>query len=169
MADILRLIAGGLLGLLCCYGGVLIKRYYADREKVYRDAEQFTAELISEIGFKKTPLPVVIAQFAEGKSGKFCKTLSAFGNKLGAGVPQDKAAAEEAESVHLRKDEKKRLKEFLEGLGKTSLGDQMNVLKRAREEFAAKRDKCAEETKRLGGMYFKLAVLVGIALIVILA
>ena len=117
MADILRLIAGGLLGLLCCYGGVLIKRYYADREKFYRDAEQFTAELISEIGFKKTPLPVVIAQFAEGKSGKFCKTLSAFGNKLGAGVPQDKAAAEENFRVRIKGDKRyKNEKQIAAGL-----------------------------------------------------
>ena len=33
----------------------------------------------------------------------------------------------------------------------------------------SERAKCAEETKRLGGMYFKLAVLAGIALMVLLA
>lgn len=169
MADILRLIAGGLLGLLCCYGGVLIKRYYADREKFYRDAETFAAELASELGFRKTPLPAVISSFTEGRKGAFCKMLSGFGVKLGLGVPQDKAAAEEAENAHLKKEEKKQMRDFLASLGKTSLGDQLETVKRAQKEFTEKRAKCAEETKRLGGMYFKLAVLMGIALIVILA
>lgn len=169
MADVLRLIAGGLLGLLCCYGGILVKRYYADREKFYRDAEQFAAVLSGEIGFKKTPLPAVISRFTEGKTGGFCKVLTAFSAKLSAGVQQSAAAREEAEHARLKKEEKKQLADFLSVLGTTALGDQLDGLRRAREEFGSKRAKCAEESKRLGGMYFKLAVLIGIALIVILA
>ena len=54
-------------------------------------------------------------------------------------------------------------------LGRTALDDQLSSASHWKEVFAAKRSKCAEETKRLGGMYFKLAVLLGIALIVLVA
>lgn len=167
--DFARLIAGGLLALICCYGGLLVKRHYAEREKLYRDAEAFAARLKSEISSRKTPLPDIISEFCEGRKGEFAKCLAAFGRKLRAGVPQDRAAREEAEETRLRKEEKRQLSDFLSALGKTALREQIAEITRAAEEFAAKRAVCAEESRRLGGMYFKLAVLVGIALIVMLA
>lgn len=168
-AEILRLVAGGLLALICCYGGVLIKRHYADREKFYAEAEAFATYLASELGFRKTPLPVLIEQFSEARKGAFAGVMKRFGAALSLGVAQDKAATEAAESAKLKADEKKQLKEFLSSLGKTTLADQLDGAERAKAEFAAKRTKCADESKKLGGMYFKLAVLIGIALIVVLA
>ena len=93
-AEILRLVAGGLLALICCYGGVLIKRHYADREKFYTEAEAFAAYLSSELGFRKTPLPALIAQFAEDRKGSFAAMIKRFGAGLSLGAAQDKAAAE---------------------------------------------------------------------------
>ena len=156
--DFARLVAGGLLALICCYGGLLIKRHYAEREKFYRDAEAFAARLKSEI-----------SEFCAGRKGEFARRVGAFGEKLRAGAPQNRAAVEEAEDTHLRKDEKKQFADFLSALGKTALREQVAEIARAEGEFASKRVACAEESRRLGGMYFKLAVLVGIALIVMLA
>ena len=167
--DFARLIAGGLLALICCYGGLLVKRHYAERERFYRDAEAFAARLKSEIASRKTPLPTIISEFCEGRKGEFARRVSAFGEKLRGGAAQDGAAKEEAEETHLRKDEKKQFADFLAALGKTALREQIAEIARAEGEFAAKRASCAEESKRLGGMYFKLAVLLGIALIVMLA
>lgn len=167
--DFARLVAGGLLALICCYGGLLVKRHYAEREKFYRDAEAFAVRLKSEIASRKTPLPNIISEFCEGRKGEFVGCIAAFGQRLRAGAAQEKAAREEAEKTRLRKEEKKQFADFLSALGKTALREQLSEIARATEEFAAKRVACAEESKRLGGMYFKLAVLVGIALIVILA
>lgn len=168
-AEILRLIAGGLLGLLCCYGGVIIRRHYADREKFFGDAEQFALQLKRELGFRKTPLPDIIAAFSETTKGQFSKMLESFSRRLAAGVPQSEAARAEAEETKMKPADKLLVREFLSSLGKTALPDQLEAVQRAQESFAARRAVCAEETKRLGGMYFKLAVLLGIALIVLLA
>lgn len=168
-ADILRLIAGGLLALVCCYGGVLVRRHYAEREKFYADAEAFAARLVSELGFAKTPLPVIIAGFAEGKKGAFAEMLGRFAASLSLAGEREKAASSAADALKLKTEEKKEMKEFLSALGKTSLADQLDAAAHWKETFGGKRAKCAEETKRLGGMYFKLAVLLGIALIVVLA
>lgn len=168
-ADILRLVAGGLLALVCCYAGVLIKRHYADREKFYTDAEAFAAYVSSELGFRKTTLPVLIAGFSEGKKGAFPEMLGRFTGALSLAGGQQGAAVSAADSLKLKPDEKKEMKEFLSALGRTALDDQLSSASHWKEVFAAKRSKCAEETKRLGGMYFKLAVLLGIALIVLVA
>ena len=168
-ADILRLVAGGLLALICCYGGVLIRRHYIEREKFFADAEAFAAYLTSELGFRKTPLNAAIAGFAEGRKGAFAGVLQRFSAALALGGMQDDAAASAAESAKLKPDEKKKLREFLSALGTTPLSDQLAAAGRWKEDFGARRAKCAEESRRLGGMYFKLAVLLGIALIVMLA
>lgn len=167
MSDVLRLIAGGLLALICCYAGVLIKKHYKEREQFYRDAKDFTVHLASDLSFKKTPLPVSVDSFSAGKKGAFCKLLGDFiaGLRSGGGLKQDI----DVHGVKLKPDEKKQLVEFFGDLGKTSLSDQLDVIGRAEKSFEQKRAKCAEESVRLGGMYFKLAVLLGIALIVILA
>ena len=167
-ADILRLVAGGLLALICCYAGVLIKRHYSEREKFYTDAEAFAAYLSSELGFKKTALPLLIETFRKERAGSFSAVLEKFSSML-ASLGQDGAASAAAESSKLKREEKSRLAEFLSALGKTSLCDQLEHARRAEAEFSARRIACAEESKRLGGMYFKLAVLLGIALILILA
>ncbi len=168
-ADILRLIAGGLLAMICCYGGVLIRRHYAEREKFYTDAEAFAAYLASELGFRKTPLPTLISSFAEGRKGGFSAVLTRFCAGLSVGTEQTSAATSATEVAKLRAEEKKQLEGFLSSLGRTPLADQSESAEHMRGEFAAKRAKCAEESKRLGGMYFKLAVLTGIALLVMLA
>ncbi len=53
--------------------------------------------------------------------------------------------------------------------GERSSGTQLEEAARAEKMFAEKRAVTAEQSVRLGGMWFKLAVLVGIALIVLLA
>lgn len=168
MSDILRLIAGGLLALCCCYGGILIKRHYAERQKFYKNAAEFANYLGTEISFKKTPLPTVIAQFAKGGKGGFYSTLTEFMDCKRKSLPFD-LIMKRINAPHMKNSEKKTVIEFLNGLGTNSLDDELAHVKRAESLFQASEKKCAEETKKLGGMYFKLAVLLGIAIIVMLA
>ena len=95
--------------------------------------------------------------------------LTRFCAGLSVGTEQTSAATSATEGAKLRAEEKKQLEGFLSSLGRTPLADQTESAEHMRGEFAAKRAKCAEESKRLGGMYFKLAVLTGIALLVMLA
>lgn len=167
--DIARLIAGGILGLISCYIGLLVKRHYAARERFYRDAEAFAAFLGSEVGLHKTPLPELIDNFAEGRKGEFAERMRAFGSRLAGGAGRERAAHETAEETGLRREEKKEFASFLRSLGGAEFRTQLEEAARAEKMFAEKRAVTAEQSVRLGGMWFKLAVLVGIALIVLLA
>jgi len=167
MPDVIRLIAGGLLALICCWAGVMVKRHYKERESFYLAAKEFAGHLGSDLGFKKTPLPASIESFLTGKKGGFHKLLNDYLISLRSG--KAKLDFDAKGTVKLKEGEKKELNDFFLDLGKTSLADQLANIKRAEEEFEKKRSKCKEESVRLGGMYFKLLVLLGIALIVILA
>ena len=168
-ADVIRLIAGGLIALVCCYVGVLIKRHYAEREKFFAEAEEFASALASELGFRKTPVPVFISRFREGRKGGFPDALGRFATGLALGKDRSEAAECALDGAGLGREEKKQMKDFFSALGSTTLSDQLSAAAHWRETFAGERAKRAADTKRLGGMYFKLAVLLGIAVLIALA
>ncbi|MEG2274720.1 MAG: stage III sporulation protein AB [Clostridia bacterium] len=168
MSEILRLLAGGLLALCCCYIGIVIKRHYVEREKFYLAALEFATLLSSELSFKKTPFPKVVETFSFGRKGVFVSAVNEYVVELQKGATFEKMLAD-INIPRLKNEEKKSLISFFSELGKTSLDDQLGLIARASKEFEIKHKKCEEESRKLGGMYFKLAVLLGIAIIVILA
>lgn len=168
MIDAVRLIAGGLLALISSYVGLQIKRRYAEREKFYADMTEFCAVLKSDVGYTKKPLPAVISDFCEGRKGECAALLTAYVAELKT-KGTFKRDVKEWDVAHLKLEEKKSLLNFLNGLGKTALAEQLALGAKGEAEFGAAREKCVEETKRLGGMYFKLLVLLGIALLIIVA
>lgn len=168
MNDVLRLIAGGLLALISCYGGVLIKKKYKERETFFSRAEAFASVLSTEIGLHKTPIPDVVSKFATSQKEKFDVFLVSSLQQMreGAGVQE---LIEKCDVSILKKDEKNEICTFLSSLGKTALDDQMTIAKAYEKIFDDKKKKCANESKQFGNMYFKLSVLLGLALILILS
>ena len=168
MTDILRLIAGGLLALICCYMGLLIKRRYKNRAQLYKSACEYAGAMTSELTLNKTPIPVIAQRFTQGRKGEFERVL----DECMALTKDGKGFSEALEKVNvagLKVDEKKELLTFLCGGGKNSLGDQLAQVAHYKEVFSEKQKKCEADSKRLGGMYFKLCVLLGIAILLILA
>lgn len=163
MSGILRLVAGGLLALICCYIGLLVKRRYREREGVYGDALAYALALKSELCAKKTPIPTVAATFCKGRSGEFAKALEGFIAKSSAGEAGD------LQIKCLKPAENKELASYVGGFGGYTLDEQLALAARL-ENFAAEKFKsCQTETKRLGNMYFRLLVLLGLAIILVLA
>ncbi len=167
MSDILRLIAGGLLALICCYVGILIKRRYKEREKYYTRALAFASTLASEISLHKTPVPDIAKKFVRDEKGEFEKTVEESMRLLSSG--DGEKIADSIGGNILKADEKTEIASFFCGLGKTTVEDQIAMIHGYEKMFDDKKTKCAKESKQLGTMYFKLCVLLGLALILILA
>ena len=74
---------------------------------------------------------------------------------------------EKWEVAHLKKDEKQELLAFLSELGKSPTGEQISLAEKCGESFRARLIKAQELEKKKGNMYFKLFVLLGVALMVI--
>lgn len=163
-SEILRLIAGGLLALICCYIGLLIKRRYASRVTFFKSASAFCIMLSDELSMRKTPIPVVCDKFTAGRRGVFEDLLCEWARsvKLGKNADFDKYKL-------LKNDETKDIATFLNMLGKTDLKDQLAHVEHYKEAFDRKTTECESQSKKQGAMYFKLCVLLGIAIILILA
>lgn len=168
MSDILRLIAGGLLALICCYIGLLIKKRYKAREDFYGRALAFANSLSSEMALQKTPVPEIASKFTQGSNGEFdkfldrCMQLAMDGNDC-------QSMLDKVNVNILKQDEKKELLTFFSALGKTALSDQLTLISFYQKTFEERKNKCMKDSKQLGNMYFKLSVLLGLALILILS
>ncbi len=158
MSGILRLIAGGLIALVAAYVGVLVKKRYKWREKFYREARDYFAFFEKELTFKKTPLPEINKKYATTGGQEFLKYMSQIGD-----------TSKRYEPLFLKKEERATIDEAVAGLGKSAYKEQVEYVKHWQSEFDEKANKCSQENKKYGGMYFKLCVLLGIALLILLA
>lgn len=123
MSEILRLVAGGLLALIACYIGVLIKRRYAKRVTFFKSACEFSSCLATELSLKKTPMPKIASKFLQGREGEFESCVECWINLAKRGGVY---AFENANVSILKTDEKKQLASFFSALGKTDLKDQLS-------------------------------------------
>ncbi len=165
VSEILRLIGGGLLALICCYVGLFIKRRYKAREIFYTRAVAFCKTLNREITLSKCAIPDIVSHFVVGK-GEFDNTLN---ECIALSQSGKEVMADNIKCNILKNEEKRELSVFFNGLGKSTLHDQLSTIEGYKRIFEDKSAVCAKEAKSLGSMYFKLAVLLGLALILILA
>lgn len=168
MSDILRLIAGGLLALVCSYIGVLVKKRYKQRLAFFKSATDFTGVTSTELSMRKTPVPEIIRKFLQGRKGDFESALSSWQASAKRRDSYDKKFEKTLVPL-LKTSEKKELLDFFDGLGKTMLAEQMAHVAYYEKRFEQCVAKCEEENKKLGDTYFKLCVLLGLAILLILA
>ena len=160
MGEVLRLIAGGLLAIVCSYVGVIVKKRYKARAEFFAAAKEYFVFFEREMFYNKTPLPKINEEFERTNvSGEFVKFLRGY----------FEGAKDKKEQYFLKKEEAERLRGALSGLGKSGYAEQQKYVARWKEEMAQTAEKTAAENKKYGGMYFKLCVLLGIAIVIILA
>ncbi|MDD4839800.1 MAG: stage III sporulation protein AB [Clostridia bacterium] len=162
----ISLLAGGLLAVGSSLIGIAVRRHYRQRHEIYFEICGFIVLLKNEISFLKTPLKAVINEFAEGRKGITVNALKKYSDDLDHGKI-DNNYAETLELSPLNIKEKNELAKFLRSLGKLPMKEQLGELANFEAKFSELEKKTAEESKRLGGMYFKLCVLLGIALMVV--
>ncbi len=167
MSEILRIVGGGVLGLICCYIGLLVKRYFADREKFFMSMCEFLRYLKGELTFKKTPLLEVVNNFLKGRKGEFEKVLKGYFDDA-KGVQEIERSAQKMGAYPLKSQEKQMVLDTLSSLGKNPLDDERLCVERYIEQFDVVREDCAKKSKTQGGMYFKLFALLGLVLMVLL-
>ncbi|MDR3216480.1 MAG: stage III sporulation protein AB [Clostridiaceae bacterium] len=166
LTDALRLAAGGLLAVAGAASGLAAKRIYSERARFYADVCEFAEVAEKEISFLKTPLKDIIDKFisAHGAhNSEFARILKTHGECLRKGNRL------KIESKYVRREEAEEIETFLNLLGKNDYARTLKDLSVYRESFGRTLVKKEEEAKRLGGMYFKLLTLLGVALMIIVA
>lgn len=165
MIDVLRLIAGGILAVISSYIGLMFKNRYKAREKFYSDAKNFAEILKRDVGLFEKPMPEIIKDYLPSAGAEFAELL----NTYSVNIKEQNVDFSHLEKVRLKDGEIKDLERFFSALGKSALNEQLNLISAFYNTCDERYKVCKEETKRLGGMYFKLFVLLGVALMIIVA
>ncbi len=161
----IRLVAGGLIAIACVLIGMAIRRHFNLRRDAYATICDFAAFLTGEISYLKTTVPVAIGEFVKGRKGSVAVALNQYAEALRLGTAENFVP----DVSGFKDGEKKEFARFLKSIGTKPLGETLSEIKRyslAFEELKAKSD---NDAKKLGSMYFKLLVLVGLAVMLILA
>ncbi len=166
-ADVLRVIAGGILALVSSYIGYLVKKSYGDKVTFFKDMTEFVESLKRDMTFLRTPITTFCDIYVKDKKGKAAELIREYSTELKLKGKFDREV-DKWDFAHLKRDEKEELICFFSTLGKTPIGEQLSLLEKSRDGFRSREQMASEELKKKGNMYFKLFALLGVALMVIL-
>ena len=152
--------------MVCSYIGVLVKNGYKENTKLYKDLVQFCDNFKQELSYQKTALIDFCVGFSKEKKSKIADLLDEYVNELKKEGVFSKNV-DDWNIAHLKRGEKQDLLTFLGGLGKTPTNEQISFVEKSAEMFKSRLRNAEEEEKKKGNMFFKLFVLLGIALMVI--
>jgi stage III sporulation protein AB len=164
--DFLRLIAGGILALVSSYIGVIVKNGYRENTKLIKDLVLFCEEFKRELSYQKTSVIDFCNKFKEGKKSKISDLIEEYVKQLES-VGQFSMDIDKWNLAHLKNSEKQEVLAFLNGLGKSPTEEQISFVERNCALFKDRQKQAEENEKKKGNMFFKLFVLLGVAIMVI--
>lgn len=165
----MRLILGGILCFCCGFVGVSLNTYYIKRYKVLSGSVMFTEYLIGEIKFLNLKLSEIIENYCADKKGAFIDLCEKYLELIKSGTC-DKANIEKIVNInYLKKQDKINLAMLFENLGKTDCENQINYLSNYLQKMKVQTENSKIEQQTYGAMSYKLGILIGIALFIIVA
>ena len=165
-ADFLRLIAGGILALVSSYIGLLVKKGYKENTAIYKGLKEFCDQFKTELTYEKTAVIDFCGKFSKGQRGDVADLINEYTASLQK-EGQFQRDVEKWELAHLKREEKQEIVTFFNGLGKSPTKEQLAFVEKYGELFKSRLANAIEQEKKKGNMYFKLFVLLGVALMVI--
>jgi stage III sporulation protein AB len=164
----LSLIAGASLFVGSLYGGVGIRHYYKTRAEYFEGLSNLCNLLIDEIVHLKTPLFKILDNFTYMKKDEFSKHINAFAALLKDEVIADREKVLKIlECVYLKKGERLVVADFLMILGRSHSESQAANIGHYKNKFEEIAGKAKEAYRVQGSLAYKLGILLGIALMII--
>lgn len=161
------LICGGVICIAVSFVGLVIKRKYKvnrDFMNAYVDFIEYTR---TEISNNKTPIFDIIDSFTKQENNVFANVLSAINNNLKKDIADSENYPKE--SVLVDKKLIKNLVSDIESIGRYDSSTEVQKLRSIEERAKKKAAATATKYEKDGVMAFKLSVLIGIAIMIILA
>jgi stage III sporulation protein AB len=152
--------------VICCttYIGFGVAAYYAKREKLYFELNQFCGRLSADIGFLLTPLEQIYSAAAEECQSELSGIASLCAGLIKSGEALTvKILEEKLSSRYIKREEKNLICQFFCMLGKSDAKTQIESINAYRQRFAEFESVCAAERKKYSPMYKKLGFLLGAA------
>ncbi len=159
----LRVVAGGLICVSCGYVGMQIERRYRCREKFYSDFLKYLTFARGKISSLKLPQTQIIAEFLKnGNCGsEFKKMLEAV--QTAYATSGGREIVETISLKELGKRENAVFSDYFKNSGKLSVEDELRHLSETLNTVSERLTQAKEAANKEGRMYFKLSVVVGLA------
>lgn len=164
----LKLAIGGILCFISTYLGITGKSYYDKRYKYLADFNEFLLALIDGISYSKDKLQEISKKYLASAKGAFGKNLSEYLSLIESGADGEKIS-KCFDCKYLKKCDKEYFKEFFLTLGKLDYDTQISRLNLSKAEMQKMLSKAEKDCKSTGNLLSKLGLLLGIAIMIILA
>jgi len=152
-------------GIFLCFAGIgyFIHRKYRQRKQYFDSLVRFCDNLTTEIGFSKSTIAQIIKNYADNYSLQFVQDLLNYKNLLDAREDLTR------EKLDICVKEKRVIEDFFLELGRHSVGEELAKIQKSRERFEIFRTDATEKLKRDASIYFKICILLGIGVVILLA
>lgn len=166
----ISLIAGAILFFCSAYIGIEIRKYYRKRVRFFSLWLEFIDQLTTQISYLRTPLYEIIDSFLKDKKGEFCDVLLKYKGQISKIDDCDKSINSHCDKLgFLKAQEKELFNGFFKMLGKTDWNTQVLNLKNYRQNVLEIQQLTIKNLKQNGFLAYKLGILIGIAILIIVA
>lgn len=165
----LRLVIGGIICFLCAYLGIVGKKYYDKRLGYLKSCFDFILLLFDGISYSKDSLPQIAKRFLAGGKGAFYCNLAEYVELAQEGEVDEKSVSDCFDCKYINKSDRVFFKEFFVGLGKFDYDTQISKIELCKSQLSKMIEKAEKDCKTTGNLLSKLGLIVGIAVMIILA
>lgn len=165
----LDIVIGGVLCFISTYLGIIGKMYFDKRYKFVVDFVDFLINLNDNMSYSKDNLPQIIDRYTEQNKGDLCRILSQYKSLLTKGSVNTEEINKVFNYKYLKKGERSLITEFFASLGKIDYDTQLSRLNLTKAQAEKLREKAEKESKSTGAMLSKLGLLLGIAIMILMA
>ena len=163
----LSVLSGALLMVASSLTGIAIKRIFKVRYSYFSDVVDFLNLYKREISSLQTPLDDVIKTFLSSSKGAFSDSLQKYYSGLFSGYKNVEEVQRTIRNVTIKEKDSLDVAAFLYSLGKSNLENEITNTVRYLDVFNEKKNKFAIELNKKGEMYYKLFVVLGVTLMLI--
>lgn len=165
----LDLVFGGVLCFICTYVGITVKQYYDKRYVYLKDFKEFVLSLEDNLTYAKDDVTVVADRYLLNAKGAFAKSLEEYSESVKQGGKSDEAVNRIFSVKYLKKGERDYIRDFFRTLGTLDYDSQLARTKLTLKESEHLEEKALKDSKTTGTLFSKLGLLIGIAVMIILA
>jgi stage III sporulation protein AB len=164
----ISLYAGSLLFVSSSYIGFQIRKHYLRRKEYLKDLIELMDIMINEITYLKTPISEIMLNFSIDKKGEIKRVVSAYTDYIKNGEV-DNDILKTLHSSFLSNNENMTINRTLISIGKSNIVNEVTKIKALRAQLELFLKNATEQYTTTGVLAYKLGILAGIALMIIVA
>lgn len=162
----IRLICGGIIAISVAYIGLGIKKYYLSREKYFEKIIDLIEVLSANVTYLKKPIPTVISEFVANGKGELIRELVEYNTYLSNA---DYAKIASIKTPLLKAAERQSVIEMLTAIGRADSKTELDMLSGYKAKFKIMHEASIKQRSTTGALAFKLSVLLGVVILILLA